>query len=223
MFFVKCQYLAIYVIIICYFYQNRCQSIIHLIYNAYTWMTSSVGKEAAAAEAHGFKKSSYVWRHGESLEAVRSLFFVQRGETAEDGASNSGIRQNVFRPRLVSKQQVVLTPAVTFLNGSKRTPYVDLPVFPNLQSNAEEQMVYCSRWFFLPLLIPTYITGVSFFCIQILKYISSTVFPQIWISRLSALTTMLAQYLKKSGNFKFWGNTVEDMYFKKWILKKWHL
>ena len=38
-------------------------------------MTSSVGEEAAAAEAHGFKKNSYVWRQGESLEAVRSLFF----------------------------------------------------------------------------------------------------------------------------------------------------
>ena len=96
-------------------------------------MTSSVGKEAAAAEAHGFKKYSYVWRQGESLEAVRSLFFVQRGETTEDGASsNCGIRQNVFRPRLVSKQQVVFTPAVTFLNGSKRASYVDLPVFPSL-------------------------------------------------------------------------------------------
>ena len=148
MFFVKCQYLAIYVIIICYFYQNRCQSIIHLIYNAYTWMTSSVRvKRLPPREAHGFKKNSYVQRQGESLEAVRSLFFVRRRETAEDGASNSGIRQNVFRPRLVSKQQVVLTPAVTFLDGSKRASYVDLPVFPNLQSNAEEQMVFSSRWY----------------------------------------------------------------------------
>lgn len=122
-------------------------------------MTSSVGKEAAATEAHGFKKISYVQRQGESLEAVRSLFFVQRGETAEDGASKSGIRQNVFRPRLVSKQQVVLTPAVTFLNGSKRASYVDLPVFPNLQSNAEEQMVFSSRWYFfssLPLRVLTH-------------------------------------------------------------------
>ena len=38
-------------------------------------MTSSVGEEAATGEAHGFTKDSYVWRHGESLEAVRSLFF----------------------------------------------------------------------------------------------------------------------------------------------------
>ena len=75
-------------------------------------------------------------------------FFVRREETTEDGASNSGIRQNVFRPRLVSKQQIVLTPAVTFLNGSKRASYVDLSVFPNLQSNAEEQVVHCSRWLY---------------------------------------------------------------------------
>ena len=149
------------------FYRDRRQSIIHLMYNAYTWMTSSVGKEAAAAEAHGFKKSSYVWRHGESLEAVRSLFFVRRGETTEDGASNSGIRQNVFRPRLVSKQQVVLTPAVTFLNGSKRAPYVDLPVFPNLQSNAEEQMVFSSRWYFFFLFAITYVNSQ---CIKALDW-----------------------------------------------------
>ena len=59
--------------------------------------------------------------------------------------------------------------------------------------------------------------------IRLLKYISSTVFLNIWISRFSAQTTMLAQYLKKSGNFKFWGNTVEDMYFKSRILKIIHL
>ena len=63
----------------------------------------------------------------------------------------------------------------------------------------------------------------NFLSIPLLKYISSTVFPHIWISRFSAQANMLAQFLKKSGKFKFWGNTVEDMYFKKGILKKLHL
>ena len=56
-----------------------------------------------------------------------------------------------------------------------------------------------------------------------MKFISSTAFFNIWISRFSAKITMLAQYLKKNGNFKFWGNTVEDMYFKSRILKIIHL
>ena len=60
---------------------------------------------------------------------------------------------------------------------------------------------------------------VSFLSIWILNYISSTVFPHIWISRFSALTSMLAQYLIKSGNLWFRRNKVKDLYFKNRIVK----